>query len=88
MVIPSKLKLLSVHGPAVSKKNGMQYMFAEAESPADPELCVFSTIRWRCVRQCSQFPATWKQGAEVPVAVMTFDARSGEGQFDVPAASR
>lgn len=86
MEIPSKLKLLSVHGPATSKKNGKDYMFADAESPADPALCTFSTIRWRCVRQCIAFPSTWKTGATVDVQIVSFNARDGEGEFDVPSA--
>lgn len=86
MEIPSKLKLLNIHGPRTSKKNGKDYMFADAESPADPALCTFSTIRWRCVRQCISFPANWKVGAEVPVQIVSFNARDGEGEFDVPAA--
>lgn len=88
MEIPSKLKLLSIHGPATSKKNGLQYMFAESESPADPSLCVFSTIRWRCVRQCVNFPSSWKVGAEVPVQVLSFNSRDCVGEFDVPANAR
>jgi len=88
MEIPSKLKLLSIHGPATSKKNGLQYMFADAESPADPAICTFSTIRWRCVRQCVNFPSNWKAGAEVPVQVLNFNARDGVGEFDVPQNAR
>lgn len=83
MEIPNKLKLISVAGP-VTAKNGKEYCFANAETPSDG-VCAFSTIRWRCVRQCISLPTTWKVGAEVPVQILEFKARDGEGSFDVPA---
>lgn len=84
MTIPNKLKLLSVRGP-ITAKNGKDYCFAEAETPSDG-LSSWSTIRWRCISQRISFPTAWKVGAEVPVDILEFRGRDGEGRFEVPHA--
>ena len=84
MTIPNKLKLLSVRGP-ITAKNGKDYCFAEAETPSDG-VSSWATIRWRCIAQRIAFPSSWKVGAEVPVDILEFRGRDGEGRFDVPHA--
>lgn len=86
MEIPSKLKLIRVSGPARSQKNGKDYCFANAETPCDPSVSPWSTIRWSCVSERVAFPAVWRVGAEVPVQILSFDARDGQGTFDVAAS--
>lgn len=83
MVIPEKLKLITVRGP-ITAKNGKDYCFADAETPAGGSGCPWSTIRWRCISQRVAFPPTWKVGAEVLVDILEFRGRDGEGRFEVP----
>lgn len=85
MKLPEKLKILNVAGPVVSRKDGKDYVFAEAEQPSEGA-CHWSTIRWKCVVQSSVRPSWMKVGNEVPVQVTQYDGRNGEGAFDVPKA--
>lgn len=85
MKIPSSLKLIRVFGPVKSQKNGRDYCFAYAETPSEGA-SAWSSIRWRCVSERLAFPTAWKVGAEVPVEIVEFKARDGEGVFDVPSS--
>lgn len=78
MNIPSKLRIISVGGPYVSKKTGRPVYVANAESPLGlPGM--FSTIRWTNV---SDKPPTFKAGDEIPILPVSFDFSRGVGMFN------
>lgn len=76
--MPDKIQIMSISDFS-STKTGKHYYLATAEIPAIVP-GGWSTVRLRAI---SEHAFTCKAGAVIPLRLLSFDARKGEGTFQV-----